>query len=180
MESLAESPLVQARTGIRERLGRVYDEGFYAVARHVSRNGGSIDDAKDVYHDTLIIFSDHLENGKEIENEVAYITGIARHLWLERRGVGSSETAWRDDQYVQEEDDLKINELLLLKYLQHAGRKCMDLLSAFYFGNEGVQKLTQVFGFSSTHSASVQKYKCIEKIREMVKKNNTAYEDFLE
>jgi hypothetical protein len=41
-------------------------------------------------------------------------------------------------------------------------------------------KVAQLFGFSGERSATVQKYKCIEKVRETVKQKALTYEDFLE
>jgi hypothetical protein len=35
-------------------------------------------------------------------------------------------------------------------------------------------------GFANEHSASAQKYKCLEKVREIVKQKSLTYEDFVE
>jgi hypothetical protein len=56
----------------------------------------------------------------------------------------------------------------------------MELLSAFYYEKEDLQKLAQRFGFSGTRSATVQKFKCLEKVRETVKQKSLQYEDFME
>jgi hypothetical protein len=43
-----------------------------------------------------------------------------------------------------------------------------------------MNEVSQLHGFSNPHSASVQKYKCIEKIKVMVKQKSLSYEDFME
>jgi hypothetical protein len=40
-------------------------------------------------------------------------------------------------------------------------------------------QVAETFGFSGVRSATVQKYKCIEKVRETVKQKALTYEDFL-
>ncbi len=68
----------------------------------------------------------------------------------------------------------------LLRILESAGKKCMELLRAFYYQNVSVKKLIGSLGYTNEHSVSVQKYKCLEKIRNTVKEKSLHYEDFIE
>jgi hypothetical protein len=43
-----------------------------------------------------------------------------------------------------------------------------------------MKELADLFGYAGERSATVQKYKCIEKVRETVKEQSLAYEDFIE
>jgi len=54
------------------------------------------------------------------------------------------------------------------------------LLRAFYYDKLSMSKIANRFGFSSERSATVQKYKCLEKVRDLVKEKSLSYEDFLE
>ena len=65
-------------------------------------------------------------------------------------------------------------------FLQTAGKKCMDLLRSFYYDHLPLQDAATLFGFSGVRSATVQKYKCLEKVRETVKEKALTYEDFLD
>ncbi|WP_282636750.1 hypothetical protein [Sphingobacterium thalpophilum] len=56
----------------------------------------------------------------------------------------------------------------------------MSLLKSFYYDQMSLQEIADDFGFSGIRSATVQKYKCLEKIRETVKEKALLYEDFLE
>ena len=73
-----------------------------------------------------------------------------------------------------------VNDTKLLDLLERAGQKCMDLLSAFYGEKASLGKISKIWNFSSNHSAAVQKYKCIEKIRDVIKTKALSYEDFFE
>jgi len=68
----------------------------------------------------------------------------------------------------------------LMHYLETAGQKCMEMLKAFYYDNLPVKTIAGLFGFSGERSATVQKYKCMEKVRETIKQRSLTYEDFLE
>jgi hypothetical protein len=56
----------------------------------------------------------------------------------------------------------------------------MELLHAFYYNRQSMDEITDRFGYSSAHSATVQKFKCLEKMRDTVKEKSLRYEDFTE
>ncbi|RYE48368.1 MAG: sigma-70 family RNA polymerase sigma factor, partial [Sphingobacteriales bacterium] len=65
---------------------QLYRDAFPIVAKTVARLGGGLDEAKDIFHDALIIY---LEKGREPgfkikQSPVAYLTGIARILWIRK------------------------------------------------------------------------------------------------
>lgn len=68
----------------------------------------------------------------------------------------------------------------LLKLLTSAGKKCMDLLKSFYYDKLPVNELAESFGYSGPRSVTVQKHKCLEKVRETVKQKSLTYADFME
>jgi predicted DNA-binding protein YlxM (UPF0122 family) len=45
----------------------------------------------------------------------------------------------------------------------------MELLKAFYYDHCSMQEVADRFGFNGRRSATVQKYKCLEKVREEIK-----------
>ncbi|MET4141004.1 hypothetical protein [Pedobacter sp. UYP1] len=56
----------------------------------------------------------------------------------------------------------------------------MELLKAYYYDHLPADHVVTLFGYSSTHSATVAKYKCLEKVRETVKQKSLHYADFIE
>ncbi|RYY37480.1 MAG: sigma-70 family RNA polymerase sigma factor [Sphingobacteriaceae bacterium] len=163
---------------------RLYKEAFPAAAKYVRKMGGSFDDAKDVFHDALVIYYEKtVACGVPVSTTgVAYLLGINRHLWLKKN---------RENNHLQPIDDA-LNDVTddgegetpsqrkLLHYLETAGQKCMDMLKAFYYDKLPVKDIATLFGYSGERSATVQKYKCLEKVRDTVKQKALTYEDFLE
>lgn len=164
------------------RFEQLYVDVFPLVAKFVANRGGSFEDAKDIFHDSLVILYEKIGDAK-LPGGIAedrYLVGIAKHLWLRK---------FREDHKMIGLDDMEkgisipedyfdSSDNRLVSLLELTGRKCLELLRAFYYDNLAIQEITNVFGFSSDHSASVQKHKCIEKMRDTVQKRSLSYEDF--
>ena len=165
----------------------LYEEIFPVVADIVSKQGGSFHDAKDIFQDALIIFYEKNVSGElnvRLSDE-AYIVGIAKHLWNKKfkskhrlLSLDSLEKEITLPQDYFEIETTKTNRLLRL--LEVAGKKCIELLRSIYYDKLSMNEVSQVHGFSNAHSASVQKYKCIEKIKVIVEQKSLNYEDFRE
>jgi DNA-directed RNA polymerase specialized sigma24 family protein len=178
-----ETIITEKKTEQRERpVHEIYERAFPRVAAFVSNKGGSFGDARDVFHDALVIYFEAAsENRSPVHSsEEAYILGISKHLWLkkhkkERLTILMSgmekEISIPDDYFPTAANNR------LLRILESAGKKCMELLRAFYYQNVPVKKLAGMFGYASEHSVSVQKYKCLEKVRNTVKEKSLGYED---
>lgn len=160
----------------------LYEHAFPVVAGFVRKMGGSFDDARDLFHDSLVIYFEMNSRSTPL-NPQAYILGIAKHLWLRKfRNAQDIVSLSEKEQLIQIPDDyfVSVQTQKLLTFLERAGKKCMDLLRAFYFQKQRIQLLVKNLGFANEHSASVQKYKCLEKMRDMVKQKSMTYEDFVE
>lgn len=174
MEVTLESPAVF----YEERYRRL----FIHVARYVRKHGGTLAHAEDLYHDALVIYYDaQAKPGFALQTtEEAYIIGIIKKRWSRVvRGEHSSDDlsalyALADNELI-EVDREKLYAIIL-----SAGKKCFEMLTMFYHRHSTVTEIAQAFGFTSDHSASVQKYKCIEKIRETIRQNSLCHEDFFE
>ncbi len=181
MQTLELTPEHIAAEKIDEVLMRLYQPAFLQVARYISKHGGSFDAARDIFHDSLSIYYEQYQAGKAIESEINYITGVAKHLWLRQ--------CKRDTLQVNLDEspsavilppEPTLNEVKLIQLLERTGKRCMDLLVSFYLEKISLVNISTLFHFSSEHSAAVQKYKCLEKVRDVIKTKSIAYEDFFE
>jgi len=158
----------------------LYDDVFPVVASLISRQKGSLADAEDIFQDAIIALLDANQR-LAIDDHRKYIVGIAKHLWLRRSGNNSRHVALDDFERL-----LSIPEIIpddkspsrLLHFLERTGRKCMELLSDFYFAGLSISQVAVRHGLQNAHSASVQKHKCVEKLRAVVKTKSYSYGDF--
>jgi len=163
---------------------KVYKKAFTRVAAFVSQMGGSFEDAKDIFHDALVIYFELiLQRHVEIlVSEEVYILGIAKHLWMRIYNtpkVNISLTEIENEISIPDDYFPTVENKRLLRFLESAGKKCMDLLRTFYYEQLPFKQLAIKLGYSNEHSATVQKYKCLEKIRETIKQKSLTYDDFV-
>jgi DNA-directed RNA polymerase specialized sigma24 family protein len=169
----------------KENFTKLYLNAFPVVASFISKRGGSLEQAKDVFQESLVIYYEMvIAKSKAIQvSEKAYILGIARHLWFQeqKREKLSDQTDFSTDEFAilgDEKEEISSEKILI--FLETAGQKCMDILRAFYYDKLTLAKISERFGFASTRSATVQKYKCLEKVRDEVKNRKLEYADFTE
>jgi len=184
------TPIMEKQEEARERrLMSLYQDAFPLVARYISRMGGSFEEAKDLFQDALVIYYEKIQRGDVVlkYTEKSYLFGIARYLWNKRYQENNHQVPL--DQFGADFDERlnlrdpgyeEISAPRLLRLLQTAGQKCMELLSAFYYERMDMKEMAERFGFSSPRSATVQKFKCLEKVKETVKEKSLKYEDILE
>jgi len=161
-----------------ETLIELYREVFPEAARLIKRLGGNAEEAKDAFHDALLIFIERKAKGVlNIRTSAkAYLLGTTKILWLHARNQYYTSLPDDIETFVEEEADAK--EKNVFGYLLLAGQKCLQMLKAFYYDNLSLQQIAVHFGFNGTRSATVQKHKCIEKIRAEIKKRNLYAEQF--
>jgi DNA-directed RNA polymerase specialized sigma24 family protein len=180
---MAEISISIKTTEEREKLFiSLYKSAFPLVARYVSKMGGSFDEAKDVFQDALVIYYEKVITKLDVvnKNDKAYLTGIAKHLWLKKYRDNMLNCALEGLDMTIESEEEHPSQSKLMHYLEAAGKKCMDLLRSFYYDQTPMADVAALFGFSGVRSATVQKYKCLEKVRETVKERSLTYEDFLD
>jgi RNA polymerase sigma factor (sigma-70 family) len=179
-ELIIKPQIAAERTQIFEEL---YEQAFPLAAGFVRKMGGSLDNARDIFQDALVIYYEKsIQEGFLITTSPeAYILGIAKHLWVKKFKQDRHKVSFSDWEHeIQMPAEENYNSAMLLKFLEQAGKKCMDLLRAFYYEKLSMNEIAQMLGFKNERSATVQKYKCLEKVRDAIKEKSIDYEDFTE
>lgn len=177
MLEIEESPVTTRESLIRE----CYEEVFPVAAAYAHRQGGNIEEAKEVFQVALMIYYEKLVDS-EFEpkrNHHSYLFGIFKNQWSKHQFTARLTTSLGEyDQRDHRDPEIQKHRLLL--FLRQSGQRCMDLLQSFYYEKTSMKKLADRFGYRSERSATVQKYKCLEKVRNEVKQKSLQYEDFFE
>jgi len=158
-----------------QALTQLYRRAFPAVQRLVRRQGGSPQDAQDVFQDALVVLYEQAVAGTLVLTASAstYLVSVSRHLWqheLRRRARLPHETLPDDpgpllaDTPTAEEPTLAV-----LDYVQQLGEKCREVLLAFYYFQQPLTQIAATHGYRSVRSATVQKFKCLERLRDKVR-----------
>ena len=178
MEALAIEHKKDTVYSIDEQMEALYKNVFPKFAAFIARHHGDLEDARDIFHDAMLRY---LESGARagIDNESAYLMTIARNLWFGKIKENKKQPGVTTTELIIEEinPDKKLHQLY--NFLAMTGGKCMDLLTSFYFEQKSIRDIKEQFNFSSEHSTSAQKYKCVEKLRKAIKEKSLNYEDFV-
>ncbi|TGE27627.1 RNA polymerase sigma factor [Hymenobacter metallicola] len=156
----------------------IYHRTFPLVRRYVQQQGGSAQDAKDVFQDALVIFYEKaVAESFVLSSSVStYLLGISRNLWrreLSRRQQLPA-TSLREEhtQEVAEEAEPGTDgreALAVLDYVERLGARCKDMLLAFYYFQQPLEQIAGALKYGSIRSATVQKFKCLERLRKSVR-----------
>ena len=168
----------------KELIKQWYISYFPKVASFIANRGGTLDDARDIFQECLVIYYERtvVPDSPPVRNEKAYLMGVAKKLWYRMYAENAKYSGEEQYSPAGSTYEAPLPEVSvpanIMEYLEHAGRKCMDMLKAFYYDHYNMQEMAARFGFGSVRSATVQKYKCLEKVRDKVKEKSLNYEDF--
>lgn len=159
----------------------LYQELFPVTAAFIRSRGGSLEEAKDIFQDALVIYYEKkAESDFNVKQEPAYVLGIAKHLWYKRYREKIKAQELDEDATVATEEKEPVVSQSLLRFVELSGKKCLELLKAFYYEKLSMRTIAPRFGFSGERSATAQKYKCLEKVRNAIRERALQKEDFYE
>lgn len=157
----------QIRSGDHSKAFYRLYKGFSAVRKYVVQNSGTTDDAKDIFQDALIVLNEKVKQPDfELSaNLTTYLFAIAKNKWLCELRKRNRPLPEIQEEHLNEEQEEKF--LLAEKALLKIGEKCQEILISFYVAKKTMEEIAKKFGFSGERSAKNQKYKCLEKAREI-------------
>lgn len=168
--------------GIKERdtkvLDFIYDNYFQQIKSLVLNNHGTIEDAKDIYQDAVLVVYQKLVN----ENLVltcsfhTYLYSICRLLWLkqlERKRLNNLYTDDRDSFIILSEDIYTEYETIerYKLYQDHFKRlsfNCQKVLELF-LARIPLKEIARILGFKNAQYAKKRKFQCKEKLIQSIR-----------
>jgi RNA polymerase sigma factor (sigma-70 family) len=145
---------------------------FPMMLKMIRSNGGSRQDAEDVFQEALIIFFKKVKMPEfTLTAKLStYLFSVCRFLWndeLKKR----NQYATADPETILDEAEQKDLEYLLEqeqkaklaeKVLNELGERCRELLVLFYTMGLKLKDIASKMGYNSENTVKNQKYKCLE------------------
>ncbi|MCU0453858.1 MAG: sigma-70 family RNA polymerase sigma factor [Bacteroidetes bacterium] len=164
------------RSGDRAGLMRLYDDNRRPIVSHVTRNGGSADEAEDVLQESVVIVWEKVRTGGfELTARLTTFTfAVARRLWLRKLAQHRREPAvdldpdgLSDDPQAEPPDvDERIDSMRLA--FDRLGEPCRTLLLLFYWEELTMAEVARQLGFANADVAKAKKYQCKEQLRRLM------------
>ena len=154
---------------------------FPVVKKLVLKNSGTKQDAEDIYQEALIILFRKIQDNNFILSSSlnTYLYSVCRYLWsdaLKKKNKSlSSEKMeiFAADPEIENEYREELDYHLAEKAFQMIGEKCKELLLLFYFKKLSFKQIATQLKFASEMVAKNQKYRCLEKAKDNLKKLKT-------
>ena len=148
------------------------------VLHFIINNNGTVNEAKDVYQEAIIIFYNKIKNTEfKLESKLkTYIYSICRRLWLnqlkEKNRLGAEISDIEEfTQFEKKEEQTFIEDEkrfdAMSISLEKLGEPCKTILEDFYFRNNSITELTQKMGYNNSDTAKNQKYKCLQRLKKI-------------
>ena len=154
---------------------------FPAVRKMILRNGGTRQDAEDLFQEALIVFCRRIKDPDFLltSKPSTYLFSVCRFLWKDelkkRRHIeGGEPEAFAGladtgksafDETMEKEKGARLAE----KALEQLGERCRELLVLFYDRRLRLKEIARMMGYTSENTAKNQKYKCLEGAKNKLK-----------
>ncbi|MBK7964649.1 MAG: sigma-70 family RNA polymerase sigma factor [Bacteroidetes bacterium] len=153
----------------------IYRQYYQTIVQLVMNNSGSLQEAKDIYQETLIIFYEKVKDENfELNCKLkTYLYSISRNLWLKQlqhkkrftNNISDSEEyleiPWEDAG--KKEDQYQAMHTAL----ESLGEPCRSILKDFYLHSQSMEEITEKFGYTNADNAKNQKYKCLKRLKKI-------------
>jgi len=163
----------------------VYEEMFPYVENYISQHGGSSDQAKDIFQESMIVVFKKIEAGKFTLTckFSTYLYAVAKRTWIQDRKKHYLRLNKLKDMqfaaepttpYGQETDD-EAKELFD-KHFQKISPDCQKILRLYFNGLE-LEEIRKEMGLSTIHHVTDKKYRCKKNLIDRIK-NDPRYRKF--
>lgn len=161
-------------------LNEIYEKYSKAIIHYVTSNNGTIEDAKDVFQEGMIVLFRKV-NATDFEltsNLLTYFYSICKYIWSNKLRKKSIDTVEIDAIYepsdthsIQKDLERKEQSVFYQKKFQELGEGCQTILIYFYEGFK-MKEIAEKMGFASANYATKRKHKCKEQLMKLITKDD--------
>lgn len=166
------------RSGNNQMALKELYKAFPSISHFIRMHGGNEDEAKDIFQESLFIFYRNVQkNDFQLTSALnTYLFSICKYLWKDELKKKNRLVSYEvKDAPLEEMNDYHDEEnkaLWLDKIIQSLGAKCLEILQLFYYQKLSMEQIAQKLDYKNTDTVKTQKYKCIERAKQMAKEQS--------
>lgn len=158
----------------------LYRSHFSYLQHYTLNNGGSEDDAADIFQDVMVSFV-HIVQQEKFRGESSirtFLYTLNRNLWLnelKRRGRAlRRETNYQVlnsdvEQGVQQSLEYRQSAKKLMEVMEQLGESCKSILTQFYYEQRSMKEIVTTLHYENEQVVRNKKSKCLKKLGELLK-----------
>ena len=157
-------------------LKKIYQDHLPGIIAMVKKNNGSIEDAKDIFQEAILIVYDKARQpGFELKGTFySFLFGVSRFLWLRqlKKKYRKNITIDGDEGYIDEGEVNALQEKeekwkLFHEVFVRLGEDCQKVLQ-YFFDGMSLKDIGEKMGYSVSY-VKLKKFKCKEQFSEWMK-----------
>lgn len=175
-ENIDEALISGIRNDDDRALADLYKIHYPMVSHFIMSNSGTVDEAKDIFQETVLIFYEKIKDGSlTLTCQIkTYLYSVSRRLWLKKlaeknrfSGVIDSENFISLETEREQPEETEEKYAVMERAMNLLGEPCRTLLEDFYIKANSMQEITEKFGYTNADNAKNQKYKCLMRLKKM-------------
>jgi RNA polymerase sigma factor (sigma-70 family) len=161
----------------REAVETIYNQHYKMVQTLVLNNSGTIEDAKDIFQEAIVVLYEKTRSGNFVLNCLikTYVYSVSRRLWLKRLQQQQKFSPEMNgaEEAIAVDEDLELHEqrnsdfMLMEKAMSGLGEPCKSLLESYYLQKKSMVEIAADFGYTNADNAKNQKYKCLMRLKKI-------------
>jgi len=164
------------KNGQRDKAFKQLYKLYPKIESLILSKGGTKADASDVFQEALIVLNKNLEksNFQLTSSFYTYLYSVSRFIWKDTK---TKFTKQELNDFNEEEVSLFHTIIEEKKYqiaenaFRELGERCQQLLQLFYHKAMPFKEIANVMQFKSEKIAKNQKYKCLQKAKDIFNQN---------
>jgi RNA polymerase sigma factor (sigma-70 family) len=160
----------------------IYQQYSDTVSSFITYNGGSTQDAEDIFQETVVAFIDIVQKGKyRMEASIkTFLVSIAKNIWYneikKKERSGFREKLYENNRATNELDvshfisDREVKQELR-SLLDKLGESCRKILILFYYENLSMKEIVDHLHYDNEQVVRNKKYKCLQQLTGLIKDN---------
>ena len=160
----------------------IYQQFSETVSSFITNNGGSQQDADDIFQETVVAFIDIVKKDKfRMDAAIkTFLVAIARNLWYKeikkKERSGYREKVFeigRGSNELDVSNEIGDREVKkeLRDMLNKLGESCRKILMLFYYENLPMKEIVNHLHYENEQVVRNKKYKCLKELTDLVKAN---------
>lgn len=164
--------------GEERALGQIYHQHKGMVVQLILKNGGSEEQAKDIFQEAVIDLYENVR-AERFRGESAissYLYAIARNKWFNRLKRKKVERRIIDTQSLQPPSEpievamlAEEKKAQVMALFDQLGPACKELLIYAIYYYYSIPDIQKKLNYNSEQVVRNQKYRCLKKLKEMIK-----------
>ncbi len=179
---------IRQGSGLDAAIRSVYRQHFESLAWIIKNNGGSQQDAEDIFQEVLVNFLGLVQQDKfRGESSVkTFLFSMTKHTWLnelKKRGrtevrelryeKGSDQQVTDVSQVIAEREARK----QVMYVVEQLGDACKKILVMFYYENLSMKEMLARLDYENEQVVRNKKYKCLKQLEQMITGNPSLCQD---